>query len=191
MAGSSSELYIYIPGLGDSATWLRKLAIYSWRLRGVKAVVFASRWQDKNETAQQKQHRLYDLVSEYPEEQNLVFVGESAGGSLAILASIKYSSRSRFITVCGYNIGCSGIHKIHDSKHPALRPMVAKVDNKIGSLNPKIRERSRVLYSEIDEYINPIHTFIKEVPMQKLPKLRHAKAIIYCLLSPHKTITKS
>ncbi|MFZ1360525.1 MAG: alpha/beta fold hydrolase, partial [Candidatus Saccharimonadales bacterium] len=145
MSSKSDEVYIYIPGFGDLLTRGRKLLIrLFWR--GRRVVVFDSRWSDIAESATDKKRRLKRLIDRHDGKQ-LVFVGESAGGSLAILMAMEYSDRARFVTICGYNHDQASIHQIHQQTHLAFFDLVGEIDKKLAKLPKKVAVQSLVLYS--------------------------------------------
>lgn len=118
----------------------------------------------------------------------VVFVGESAGASLALAAVAQRPDTSSFVTVCGYNLGADDLSRRYSACYAAFYDSVRQGESVVRTLPPDVLARSLVLYSEADHVVTPEHTRIEGVRSQKLPSYNHAQAIIYCLLFPGRTV---
>lgn len=91
---------LYIPGLGDGYDGLRRTGLRTWKLWGVQATLVPMTWYD-GDSVQSKMARIQAAIDAVPDDRRLVLFGESAGASLALLASVDNKRVERVVTVCG------------------------------------------------------------------------------------------
>ena len=79
--------YIYVPGLGDGYDGFRRFGLWLWSLRpGVQTHLESMHWGDVDETAEEKIDRVTTVINTVASNVDIVVVGESAGGSIALAA---------------------------------------------------------------------------------------------------------
>lgn len=173
--------YIYLPGLGEGLlTPFRRALLWLWRLRGMRVTFVEMRWNDTAESWQQKYQRLVDAAKEH-ENQQLILIGESAGGAMALQALSKGEiDFDTVVTVCGYNHGASGLADIQSKLHPAFVELVKANDDL--QLSSDHSGKLINLYSEFDQTVRPERSLVDGARHNKLPKLPHMSAITYILL---------
>ena len=112
---------LYITGLGENLHPIRRLLLISWRLRGKRYELIEMRWNDEQETYQQKQQRILSRI-DADNNQPVILIGESAGGAMALSMLANFSHKiDQVITICGYNHTTSKINqkysKVGGAKH--------------------------------------------------------------------------
>lgn len=153
--------YIYIPGLNDRFDFLRRLALRRWETENAKATLVPMRWSDKSETYEQKYQRLEDVITMYKDDE-IVLVGESAGGPMALLALLKLEPQiSQVITICGYNHGADDIEPYRRRNNPAFYAMVRMTDALLPKLTSEIKAKIITVYSRRDHVVAPEHSRIE------------------------------
>lgn len=174
--------YLYIPGFNDRLDFLRRLALLRWKSRTSKATLVAMRWSDKSETCEQKYARIAEVIERATGDE-IVLVGESAGGAMALLAFARNLERvSRVVTVCGYNHGSADIHAIHRQQKPAFYEASREAEKTIETFSPSARRRITTIYSTADKLVTPDHTRIDGAHEKVLHKNGHLLNIIWILM---------
>jgi predicted alpha/beta hydrolase family esterase len=173
--------YIYIPGLGDQFTPLRCIALWRWKSRDERVVLVPMKWTDKAETYEQKYARVAREI-ERLKSKEIILVGESAGGAMALLAFSRHvGDVNSVVTICGYNTGAAGINP--GRRHnPALYPLLAKVDGIIPRLSPTLRQRIITIYSTKDNVVTPRHSRIEGARKLVLHTPGHMRNITHLLI---------
>lgn len=172
---------IYIPGLGDTYDVVRKIGLKLWRRPGVKVSHMPMRWEDPEETYEQKITRLKVLVDTYPDAQ-VTLVGESAGGSVAISATRRFKHRvNRTVTVCGMNYGAGNVNPSLYSRNVAFRDAMIGADRTVATLSKDERAMLYTIYSSMDFTVRPKNTLIEGVSSYDLKVFGHMQAILLVL----------
>ncbi len=134
-------------GLGDSYDGVRRLMLHAWSWRRkVTAELVSMNWSS-GESYERKVRRVVEAVKNAPKDVEVVLVGESAGGAIALLACAQ--TKARCVTVCGKNQRARTVGEKYSSKNVALKPAVAAVDRLHASADLPV-ERIRSLYSRLD-----------------------------------------
>lgn len=174
---------IYIPGFGEHFDPLRRLALRRWRNRDTEVTFVPMRWNNRQETYEEKYDRIAKIV-EGVKEDEIVLVGESAGGAMAQLAfSRMLSEVSRVVTICGYNHGAADVHLIHKHTHPAFYNMMPVIDDIVKHLRKETRRRITTIYSSRDRVVTPEHSRIDGAEEIILHTPGHSMNIARTLLS--------
>lgn len=172
---------IYIPGLGDKYDFVRKIGLKLWRRPGIKVSHMPMRWEDPTESYEQKIDRLKAFIDRYP-EGDVILVGESAGGSVAIAATRRFAQQiTRTVTVCGMNYGVANVNPTLYAKNIAFKDAMLQADHTVESLSDKERSKLRILYSSMDFTVRPKNTLIQGVSSQDLKIFGHMQAILAVL----------
>lgn len=174
--------YIYIPGLGDKVDPLRRLALLLWRRRGARAALIPMKWAGKGETYEQKYERVANAVRASTADE-IVLIGESAGGPMALLAYSRLSDRvGNVITICGYNHGASDIHPRHRTTHPAFYELVKTIDTVLPSFSPSLRSHMTTIYSTKDTIVTESHSKVEGAKAVAIDTPGHMRSITSFLL---------
>lgn len=112
---------IYIPGLGDRYDGFRRFAIKFWSLFGVTAEHVPITWFDGKDFEQKMQ--IIEIAVKRAKGKRVVLVGESAGATLALHASTRYSV-ARVITLCGVSQPKTPVSNYLRRRAPALSQAV-------------------------------------------------------------------
>lgn len=182
---------IYIPGLSDRYDILRRLALLLWRRPEVRATLVPMRWLNKHESFEEKLARLGTEIEKHSDRQ-IVLVGESAGGAVAIAALKKYRDRvSRIVTVCGMNQGADVVNPVLYEKNRAFRGAMLTADKAFESLSVKDRADMFTIYSSRDGVIGEKDTLLDGVRSFDIGVPIHIVAIGYVLLLRPSLVIKS
>ena len=174
--------YIYIPGLGDRFTLLRRIALWRWKRRDARVVLVPMRWTDRVETYEQKYARVAREIDRFKSE-TVILVGESAGGAMALLAFSRHAKEvDNMVTLCGYNMGAADIHPERRRRNPALYPLLAKTDTVVPRLSSQLRQRITAIYSTKDKVVTPRHSQITGTRKIVLHTPGHMRNIVRLLL---------
>lgn len=140
------------------------------------------RWNYDRETYEQKYERIAESIKA-AEGDEIVLVGESAGGAMALFAfSRQLDHVSRVVTICGYNHGAADVHPYHKRAHPAFYQMMPLVDGIVDSLALENRQCIRTIYSSRDRLVTPQHSRIDGAKEKILNTPVHFFAITRVLL---------
>ncbi len=173
--------YIYIPGFGGHFDILRRAALRRWEKDGAKATLVPMHWSDKTETYEQKCERVEQVMDESGDDE-VVLVGESAGGAMALYVYALHHARIKHVvTVCGYNHGAEDVIQFQRRRHPAFYPLLVELDKKLPTLSPDMRQRITTMYSRRDRVVEVKHSYIKGAHAIELPTPGHFLSIGYVL----------
>ncbi len=109
---------IYIPGLGDRYDGFRRRAIKLWNLWGASAERVPITWYDGKDFEEKMQ--LIAAAINKAGNKRIVLIGESAGGTLALHASLRHTNVARVITLCGVSQPKTPISNYLRRRAPAL-----------------------------------------------------------------------
>jgi len=173
---------VYIPGLGDRFDPLRRIALARWKRAGTRISFVPMHWNDQRETYEDKYERIAKIIENFPEDE-IVLVGESAGGAMALLAFSRNLTRvNRVVTICGYNHGAAQVHPYHKRKHPAFYRLMPVVDSTVKKLTHDSRERITTIYSTRDPIVAVSHSHIDDATEEILRTSGHFASIARILL---------
>lgn len=173
---------VYIPGFGDNFDTLRRLALRRWRRRDTKVTFVPMRWSDRHETYEAKYARVAKVIEQINANE-LILVGESAGGAMALFAFSRHLGQiDRVMTVCGYNHGAADVHHHHQQAHPAFYQLMPVVDEIVANFVPTDLQCITTIYSPRDHIVTPEHSRITGAHQQTLHTPGHFISIANCLL---------
>lgn len=173
---------VYIPGFGDHFDALRRLALRRWQNSDTQVSFVPMRWNDRHETYGEKYSRIAKTLQEI-EADELILVGESAGGAMALFAfSRNLKQIDRVVTICGYNHGAANVHQYHKQVHPAFYQLMPLVDQVVVDFAPADLQRITTLYSTRDRIVTSEHSRIAGTHEQILHTPGHFISIASCLL---------
>lgn len=174
---------IYIPGLGDGADNGRSLALWFWRLQGVKATFVPMLWYDGGTYEEKLESALHAIDSAQEKGYKVTVIGESAGGSMAINAASQRPSIHRLITIAGANDPDGKVSPITLKRSPSFDNSLQGVRQSLGAFPA---ERTHTVYGLVDHVVRTKHTLIKGAHSHAVPTFGHMATIILCLtlLSP-------
>ncbi|MBP9761717.1 alpha/beta fold hydrolase, partial [Candidatus Saccharibacteria bacterium] len=172
------------PGFGDRLDCFRRLALVSWRLRGMKAVLVPMRWHDADETFAQKYARAAEMIKQQ-QAKKVVIIGESAGGAMVMALLEKYAHRfAAVVTVCGYNHDADKIGAKYRMRNPAFFDAVSAADMAVASLPTVFKKKMYVLFTPSDVTVKQEHSHIAGVSSVTIPGYTHMGAIARFLICP-------
>lgn len=173
--------YIYIPGFGDRFDVLRRLALRRQDVPGVQTTLVPMHWSDRAEVYEQKYERIARTISSSNSDE-IVLVGESAGGAMALYAFSRQHTRVKYVTtLCGYNHGAEDIVQFQRRRHPAFYPLLLDLDEIVSNLPVPMRQRITTIYSLRDRVVEPRHSRIQGVRAVELSTPGHLFSIGYVL----------
>ena len=172
---------IYIPGLGDSYDFLRRLGLVLWRRPHVAVTLVPMRWRDPRETYEDKIARITGAIEKY-DDRSVVLVGESAGGAVAIACYRRFREQvARVVTVCGMNQGAGVVNPVLYRKNRAFRDAMIASDQALPTLTPKDKTNMLTIYSSNDGVIGKKDTLLEDVRSVDIKIPLHMLAIGYVL----------
>lgn len=175
------RVYIYVVGFGDNLNPVRKVLLWSWKLRGKSYELIAMRWTDHNETYQEKQKRILSVMEKYA-GRDIVLVGESAGGAMVLSMLARYGSNIHsVVTVCGFNHTVSAVHSIHKNLHPAFIPLVKYNDSHFPTIR-KFASNITNIYSLRDGVIDPKYSKVEDAHHKAISIPVHQLSIAFIVL---------
>lgn len=186
----ASHTVIIIPGLGDSP---RRNQLYARVLRKwpekytVTPVIFEAKWCDKNETFDQKLHRLLNLINSYETDniRKLSLLGTSAGGSLALNAYYEKKSKiSKVINICGrLRVGIS-VHPTLESaakKSKSFYDSVTNCEAGLSTLTSQDKTHILTLKPLFDEIVPKQTTLVEGTSNVTVASVEHMITTGLCL----------
>lgn len=176
--------YIYIPGLGKNLDILRKVALFTWKFRrGVSVDLVSIDWEDTSESLADKQAQVAGFIDRVGNETQVVLVGESAGGAIAITVASKYKDRiDKVVTICGKNRRPEAIHPVTADRYPVLVRAVEAAESVLRNENGLSKKQLYVIYSTGDKTIDPKDTRISGAEELAVNVRGHFMSIAYILL---------
>jgi len=177
------KYYIYISGFGTWQDPLRRLALLSWKSRTSKVTFVPMRWTDEVETYQQKYTRVMNVVERASVEDEIILVGESAGGAMALAIFAQNLERvNSVVTICGYNHGSADVGTWYRRRSPAFYEAVQASEQLIAHFSPVALQRITTIYSTTDRTVTPTHSRIDGSQTVELQSGGHLLNIVQVLL---------
>lgn len=169
---------LYIPGLGDDKINGQRIAIYLWRLWGIKGEIFHSHWSS-NETWEMKLERLLNKVdSLIAKHDTLTIIGVSAGASAAItIYSLRKSQIIGCVLIAGKINHSDTIGKDYRQNNPAFVQSVQACEKALLSLNSSDRKRIMSRYALFDNLIPREDSYIAGAHNQTVHSVGHLVTI--------------
>lgn len=178
---ASKQHYIYIPGLGDYYDPGRRLLMATWRWRqGVSGSLVSMHWFDKDEACHQKQQRIAEAIAAVSSDRQVILVGESAGGAMAIsMLSVIPERIDRVVTICGKNIGADTIGPQYLRKYTALSDSVRAAEQTISRLDSYQKQKIHNIYNRRDPLIRRADTALVGARQSAISFIGHQLSVIY------------
>lgn len=177
---SAEHCLIVIPGLGDDVR-LMKLGLIGWDRPSLKTQVQSAKWQDLNDTLDEKLARLTNLIDDYSDKGYQVsLLGISAGGSLALNG---YSLRKYKVNSIAIISGRMREGSINPSlnkaagKYTAFKESVRLAERIEARFTPKDRIRFITTRGLYDGIVPPSTTVIEGATNIQLPTVGHMVSI--------------
>ncbi|HEX6416551.1 MAG TPA: hypothetical protein VFZ62_03425 [Candidatus Saccharimonadales bacterium] len=169
---------VYIPGLGDGADNGRSLALWFWRLFGVRADFVPMLWYDR-ESYESKLEKVLGAIDHAEAKGYAVtLIGESAGGSMAINAAQARPSIRRLMTIAGANDPGAKVSPVTLKRSPAFDWSMRSMKQSLGSFPAS---RTHTVRGMADHIVRTRHTVIKGAHNHTVPAVGHMMTIILCL----------
>ena len=178
------QRFIYVSGLGDFYDGGRRAFLAPWSLRrGVGTDLISMHWSDTSESAGQKQQRIAQLIAQIPLDEEIILVGESAGGAMAVsMLAVCPERIARVVTLCGKNTNARNINPRLLDKNPALGDTVRDAERVFAGLNEEIKNKIHTIYSSLDRVVTPQNTLLPGVRSSVVRTPGHQFSIIYIVL---------
>lgn len=150
--------YIYVPGLGDHFDWLRRIGLKAWAASDSRVSFVPSHWNRRSETFDVKVARIRQVIEQHPGDE-IILVGESAGGALALYTYLTQPDAiGRVVTIAGYNHGFKSMSPHYRISKPAFYHLMQAVDEQV--ISPVAAAAITTIYSTEDTVVTPSHTRI-------------------------------
>lgn len=172
----------YISGFGDHYDWIRRFTLSFWKLYGVNAQLISTSWSN-NESYDEKFKRITDAIDAVDTKTtNIVLVGESAGGSLAlnVFASRKEKIH-KTITICGKNNGPELVAPHYYKRNPTFKNSMDNLEKSVAALSKSDRQRVVSVYPLYDGVVPIRETLIPDCKRVQLPTIGHLATILFAL----------
>ena len=175
---------LYIPGLGDNSSLTKQRFLLSlWNKNKVIIHFFDPKWHDESETYAQKYSRLIELGSRLrPGEDDLIVIGVSAGGSLAVRYIAENETVTRAYLVCGKLKGSSKIGKPYQERAPALLESVQASESLLLDISESSSAKITVIRPLLDGIVPLEDMLVPGSKRVRLFTIGHTISIVYVLI---------
>lgn len=182
---------IYVPGLGDNYHTGQRIALWFWRLFGVRVHYLPLIWAD-GQPFEPKFERLLRKIDELLAAGKTVsLVGVSAGAGAALNA---YAERQAQIHCVVLIVGkVRNPHTISDRvyrKNPAFKGSMNKLDDNLKRLGKAERQRILSIHGVTDLSVPPSDTLIDDANEKKIPTMGHVPSIAWAITLGNHTICR-
>jgi len=134
---------IYITGLGDAQATGQRLAIKTWRLWGVRPVMFQVNWAD-GEPFAPKFERLLKLIDDAALKGKVSLVGASAGATAVVNAfAVRSSVLHGAVCIAGKINNPGAISRSYKQANPAFAESAAATA--LSLVKIRLEDRRRIL----------------------------------------------
>lgn len=184
---------IYIPGLGGRNDNMRRLALWFWKLFGGVNVLFVPmRWNDTDDTYTHKIERIYHALDQISHKEEVILVGESAGGAIALSVFGKSPKAIRgVVTICGKNQGAQSVSPTIYQNNPAFVHTMHAVDMAVAKFSNAERRSIINFYSRLDSVVSPQDSLVEGATHIQIHFPGHISTITYVLFLRFQSIIRS
>ncbi|MBD3280514.1 hypothetical protein GF389_03250 [Candidatus Dojkabacteria bacterium] len=180
---SDSIKVIIILGLGEKAFLWRSFVNKLNSIENTSAEIYTFGWIEKDKNF----NLLFEKFVNYLKEQKSLhekihLIGLSAGGSVAVLAKIKYPSLiSSSINICGRLLKGENVHpslEIAAKNYPIFRTSVLECEKQLKNTKSSLKDSILSLVPLFDETV-PIETMSRsnQISFIKSPTITHVFSI--------------
>ncbi len=157
---------LFVPGLRDNTSKVEKLTRH-WKDHGLVPFVYRFGWSEVNEDFEPKYDRYLGTVDELLQEGNVSVIGNSGGGSVAVLTLIDRPDIAAAINVCGmlkleHPDGWRKIMYIWRDFNPVFVQAVNKLESRVSELQATDRRKILTIRAKYGDELVPAHTTIIE-----------------------------
>lgn len=173
-----AHVVIYITGLNDRNVKFQKFAISTWRVFGIRPILFKTGWADSRSFSQ-KLDRLLILIDEKNESGEVVsLVAASAGASLAVAAfARRRETINGVVFICGKLRNPQTVGTSYYLQNPAFREAMITLNDNLASLTKTERARIMSISPLLDETVVVKDTKVTGAKNVKSPTLFHVPTI--------------
>lgn len=173
---------LYVPGIGDDLYHAQSIAVWCWRLLGVKAICHEMPWMDQA-GFEEKLQRLLNLIDKAAADGYAVsLVGASAGASAVLHAYAARPDDVRAVVyICGKLNRPEAVAKRTYASSPAFRESMLRLSSVLQRFTAADKKRFWSLYSPADRVVPYNDTYLEGVTEKRLPNLHHGWAIMYAI----------
>lgn len=171
---------LYLSGFGMDHDSLRLRMLKLWRFRNVTIELVPMRWES-NETFEQKLARIDQAIDRAAGKQ-IVIIGESAGGSMAVH---MYARRSddlyKVMGLCGKASQPETVEERYYARSPTFRVSMERLNESIGQLSEDQRKRFVSIHPLYDPTVPVSETLLPGCKRIRLWTVGHLFAITVAL----------
>src|SRR5664279_3808255 len=173
---------IYVSGLGDRYDGLRRRCLAGWRLFGVRVVFVPMRWANNEDYAKKYQRLTGAIDNELRAGQQVTLCGESAGGSMVLIALANYGDKLyRAMTLCGKNNSPEIVSPDVYRKNPAFKQAMYAVPAAVAKLSGQ-QLNNFISVHAVADYVVPVPESIVPGGQSKtLPMIGHGATALMAL----------
>ncbi|HSX30408.1 MAG TPA: hypothetical protein VLE99_00630 [Candidatus Saccharimonadales bacterium] len=173
------RVVLYVPGIGDHYTVVRRLATIGWYLYGVRPVVHRMDWSDGRPFAIKLQSLLQHIDRLVATGHRVSLVGESAGASAAIHAyAARPQAVQRVVCLCGKLKHPQSIRPSVLLANPAFGESMALLPHSLVKLDDASLARVRSIHPLRDSSVPIDDTQLAGAEWRTIPSVGHAASII-------------
>lgn len=163
---------IYIPGIGDSYDSFRRFMLRFWNLWGVSVEYVPIGWY-KGGDFEEKMGYIDSAIGGV-EGKRIVLIGESAGATLALHASLRHTNIHQVITLCGVAQPGTPVSQYLRRRAPAL-------DTAVNTLPQKFAVDVHSVRGLIDTTVGKKWSKTNGATIHTIWMIGHRMTIITCL----------
>lgn len=184
---------IYVPGLGDKYDIVRRIGLWLWRfqLRGARVTFVSMKWSVADDSYEAKVARIADAISNSKAGEQIVLIGESAGGGMVLANWLNDTRVDAIVTVCGKNKGRENISETTYRRNPAFRSAMIDAEGALADSSESARARVLTVYSPQDTVVPPEDTLVHGAREMTIPTGGHGRTIVTVLFAYAHRIIKT
>lgn len=163
---------------------MQKKLLSLWDQNKVTSHVYDARWHNNEESYDQKYKRLVDFASRVntSEQGELIVIGVSAGGSLAVRYIAEHETVARAYLVCGKLKGSSKIGKPYQDRAPALLDSVRASESLLLNISKSSSAKITVIRPLLDGIVPLEDMLVPGSKRVRLFTIGHTISIVYVLI---------
>lgn len=175
----STTHILYLSGFGDKHDAKRLRALKLWRFRNATNELVPMRWEGK-ETFEQKIAKIDQAIDRAAGKQ-IVIIGESAGGSMAVHMYARRPELYKVMTICGKNSHPETVGEDYYRRSPAFRTSMERLNDSIDQLSDKQRQRFVSIHPFYDSVVPVRETLLPGCKRVRLWSVGHSLTIALAL----------
>ena len=172
---------IYLPGLGDRYDFFRRACLKLWQFYGARVTIVPMQW-GSDELYGDKRARAEVVLRRYTNDERVVLMGESAGGSMALALYAAHSDRvAGVMTLCGKNTRADNVLPRIYARNPAFRDAMHAAEIAAAGLSKSQRRAFVSVVPWYDPTVPVSETLLSDCQKMRLPVVGHLLSILLML----------